>query len=112
MLDPALVAASTGVMSGGFIAAAVSVYTARKKVPAERDSLIVAGAETAVVSLERTLNAETRRADRAEAMVLVRDEQLARKDARITALEGRLDILQSHLDAARQELHDILTQPT
>ncbi len=110
-VSPLLLAASSGVMGGGFIGAAVSVDTAKKKVPVERDSIIVTGAETAVVALEKTLAAETKRADRAEATVAVRDEQLNRKDARIAALEERLDQLQAALDAARDELHAILTQP-
>ncbi|WLW38576.1 hypothetical protein [Streptomyces phage Verabelle] len=111
-LDPALLAATTGVMSGGFIGAIGTIWSARKKVPAERDSIIVSGAETAVLALEKTLEAETRRADRAEAVVAQRDEALARKDERISALESRLDALQSALDAARDELHAILTAPT
>lgn len=97
-----------GILSGGAVGAAVSVYTAKKKVPAERDSLIVTGAETAVTTLERTLAAETRRADRAEAKVASLEEVLARKDARIEALERRLDALQNALDEARDELHNII----
>jgi predicted RNase H-like nuclease (RuvC/YqgF family) len=96
-------------LSGGFVGALVALYSARKKVPVERDNLIVSGAETAVVSLERTLAAETRRADRAEAKVSSLEDALARKDARIEALEQRLDGLQRVLDHARAELHAIRT---
>ncbi len=104
-----LTGVATGVMGGGFLGALTTVWTARKKVPVERDSIIVTGAETAVLSLERTLAAETKRADRAEAVVLAKDEALARKDARIEALERKLDALQQALDAAREELHSILS---
>ncbi len=110
MIDESLLTgALTGVMGGGFLGALGALWTAKKKVPAERDSIIVTGAETAVLSLERTLAAETKRADRAEAVVAKKDEALARKDARIEALERKLDALQAALDAAREELHSILT---
>lgn len=99
----------SGILSGGIIGAGVSVYTARRKVPAERDSLIVTGAETAVSTLERTLAAETRRAERAEKRVGELEEALTRKDARIEALEARLDDLQQALNEAREELHRILS---
>lgn len=108
-MNTVFMAIATGVMSGGFIGALVSIYTARRKVPAERDSIIVSGAETAVLSLERTLAAETRRADRAESVIVDCNEALARRDARIEALESRLDGLQKLLDEARAELHAILT---
>lgn len=112
MIDPALLtAAVSGVMGGGFIGAGVAVYTARKKVPAEVDSIIVSGAETAVVSLERTLAAETRRADRAEATVAARDARIAALEARTEALESRLDTIQRALDDARAELHRITQNP-
>lgn len=99
------------VLGGGFVTACVALYTARRKVPVERDNLIVSGAETAVLSLERTLAAETRRADRAEAKVASLEEALARKDRRIEALEKRLDDFQTALDMAREELHAIRTAP-
>lgn len=98
-----------GLIGGGLIGALVSVYTARHKVPAEVDSLIVTGAETAVTTLERTLAAETRRADRAEAHSAELEAALLRKDERIERLEARLDALQGALDDARDELHRILT---
>lgn len=100
----------SGVLGGGLIGALVTVYTAKKKVPAERDSIVVSGAETAVLALERSLAAENRRAERAEAALKDRKAELDRKDERIAALELRLDQLQAALDAARDELHSILTQ--
>lgn len=106
---PVIVAIISGITGGGLIAGFVSLYTARKKVPVERDSIIVNGAESAVLSLERTLAHETARADRAEALVAKRDEEINRKDARIEALEKRLDEVQAVLDAAREELHLIRT---
>lgn len=101
----------TGILSGGFIGALVSVYTAKKKVPAERDSLIVTGAETAVSTLEKTLAAETRRANRAEEANGELHAALARRDERIERLETRLDDMQRALDDARDELHRIITSP-
>ena len=87
----------TVALSGGLITALATVYAAKRKVPAERDSIIVNGAETAVLALEKTLAAETRRADRAEA-------QIAARDKRIEALEAKLELLQSVLDEARAEI--------
>jgi septal ring factor EnvC (AmiA/AmiB activator) len=95
-------------LSGGLVAAVVAAYRAKRTVPAERDSIVVTGAETAVLTLERTLQAETKRADRAEAALTQRDDELARKDRRIAALEARLDQLQVALDQARDELHAII----
>ena len=104
-----LIAATTGLLGGGLITAFVALYRARKTVPAERDSLVVGGAETAVLSLERSLAAETRRADRAEAAVIEKDKIIASKEARIETLERRLDEVQNMLDAVRLELHQIRT---
>ena len=106
---PVIVALLTTLLGGGFLGALVALYTARKKVPVERDNIIVSGAETAVSTLERAVAQEARRADRAEAKVLDLEKALARKDARIEALERRLDDFQSALDAARAELHAIRT---
>lgn len=110
-MSEALILAVSGVLSGGFLGTVLSIYKARQNGPAERDSIIVSGAESSVLSLERALNAETHRADRAELSLAKSDEALARKDARIVALETRLDALQTALDAARHELHTILSIP-
>lgn len=105
-----LVAAASTVLSGGGVAAFVSLYTAKRKVPAERDAIAVGGAETAVLSLERSLKAETRRADRASEEVVRLQDVIAQRDARITALEKRLDDMQVALDRARDELHALVTE--
>jgi len=94
-LEQILTTAVAGFAGGGALTGAVAVYAARKKVPAERDSIIVNGAETAVVALQAVLQAETARADRAE--------------ARCAALELKLDAIQAALDEARTELHSILS---
>lgn len=102
-----LVAVVTGILSGGLLTAGVSLYRARQTVPVERNNLVVSGAEAAVLSLERSLAAETRRADRAERAVVDRDEVIAAKERRIEALERRIDEVQTALDAVRAELHQI-----
>lgn len=99
------------ILGGGLLGAYVSYYTARQKVPRQADSLIVSGAETAVATLERSLAAETRRADRAERLAASLEEAIERKDARINALEARLDTMQAMLDDARSELHAIIAMP-
>lgn len=106
-----LTAVITGITTGGLLTGAATLYGARRKVPAERDSIIVTGAETAVLSIEKVVAAESRRADRAEALVAQRDAEIRRKDARIEALERRLDEFQDALDATRAELHAIRTTP-
>ncbi|TCC19968.1 hypothetical protein [Kribbella sindirgiensis] len=85
-------------VAGGGMAGAVAAYAAWKKGPAEKDSIIVNGAETAVVALKAVLEAETARADRAEAE---RDRALERE----AKMEARLDAMQKMLDEARDEIH-------
>lgn len=97
MHEQVLLALAGGVASGGLIGAGATAYTAKKKVPAEVDSIIVTGAETAVQSLQASLAAETARAERAEA-------QVRERDARIDALEAKIDVLYTALDAVRDEL--------
>lgn len=111
MNSPLLAAIISALMSGGFVASIVAFYTAKRKVPVEVDSIIVSGAESAVLTIEKTLAAETRRADRAEAREGVLLQRIADKEARIEALEHKLDALQNALDDARQELHSIITAP-
>lgn len=99
--DPTVVATLlTVLLGGGFVGSVVTLWTARKKVPAERDSIIVSGAETAVLALERALGAALKAAEHAEALNLD-------KDQRIAHLEKRLDDVQELLDIARTELHAI-----
>ena len=105
-----LIAAASTVLSGGGVAAFVSVYTAKRKVPVERDAIAVGGAETSVLSLERSLKAETRRADRAAEEVVRLQDVIAERDRRITALEKRLDDMQVALDRARDELHALVSE--
>lgn len=95
------------IASGGLVGALVSWYAAKKKVPVERDSIIVTGATSAVTALQAVVEAESKRADRAEARVAELEAQLHRKDERIEALEFRLDIMQAALDEAREELRSI-----
>ncbi|MFC0622806.1 hypothetical protein [Kribbella deserti] len=95
--------AVTAFAGGSFLAGAVAAYSAKKKAPAERDSIIVTGAQTAVVALEAVLEAETARANRAEA-------DLERERERRLALEIKLDVIQAALDEARNELHDYITE--
>lgn len=87
-------------LSGGGAGYWISAWQARKKVPAEVDSIIVMGAESAVTSLGASLVAETSRADRAELAVAERDEK-------IEALESKIDDLQHALNLLRDELHAI-----
>lgn len=55
--------ATVSTLTGGAVAA---MWRARRTVPAERNNLIVTGAETAVKSLEKSLAAESARATRLE----------------------------------------------
>lgn len=100
-----LIAIVTGVMGGGLITAGVSLYRAKKTATAERDNIIVTGAETAVLALQKTLTAETARADRAEKKNEELREEMRQKEQRIAQLENKLDTIQSALDEARDELH-------
>jgi len=88
------------VLGGGLITAMREVWTARKTVPAERDSVVATGAETAVSSLMVSLKAETARANRAEAE---RDHLLER----VGELESQLKIAQGALDEANRQMSEI-----
>jgi chromosome segregation ATPase len=103
MAIEALPTLASAVMSGGLVFAGTALYKARKTAPAERDNIIVQGAETAVIALERSLAAETRRADRAE-------KQVADRDAQLERLQERLEAMQVALDEVRRELHDLLNK--
>lgn len=111
-MNDVLVAVVSGVLSGGLLASVVALYRARKTVPAERDNIVVQSAETAVLSLQRSLAAETRRADRAEAEMIRKDKVITEKERRIEELERRLDTVQQMLDDVRAELHQIRTSTT
>lgn len=100
-MNPDLVVAVLG--SGGVTAYLSHLATAkavRAKLPAERDSIIAEGAHTAVQSLTESLAAETARANRSE-------QENAQLRQRCKLLEARLDSIQSALEAARAELHEI-----
>lgn len=108
MDETALAAIAAAILGGGGLASVGSLYLARKRAPADVESVVVQTAETAVLTLERSLQAETRRADRAEAEAGELRIRLDEKDERIAALEKRLDTLQAALDDARDELHAII----
>lgn len=109
-MDPTLLKLLVSLLlSGGLITAVVSVYNAHKKTPVERDNIIVSGAETAVLALERSLKAETARANRAESSLASRDQTIATKDALIERMQARLDEVQRTLDEVRAELASIIT---
>lgn len=72
----------------------------RTKLPVELDNMIATGSETAVKALIQALDAETARAERAEA-------QVREKEQKISALEERVEALQQLLDDLRAELHAI-----
>lgn len=80
-------------------------YTARKKVPAERDSIIVGSAETTVQAALAVASAEAARADRAES-----DNRDLR--SRLDSALARVDQLQSALDMVRDELNSIKQSAT
>jgi hypothetical protein len=84
----------------GVAGTAVTWWTARRKVPAEVDNIIVTGAEMTVQSALAIASAEAARADRAEQRSLELEQ-------RLDAALARVDMLQTALDAVRDELYDI-----
>lgn len=89
------------VLGGGLLGSgAVAAWTARKKVPAERDSIIVASAEMTVQGALAVASAEAARADRSDAENLVLRQ-------RLNAALARVDGLQAALDLVRDELRSI-----
>lgn len=97
----------TLVLSSGTVAAILTYVIARRKAPAEVDSIVVKGAESAVLSLEKALTVErTQRAEAEKEARRLRDE-VAKKDRRIEALEKQLDRAQEMLNEVRAELERI-----
>lgn len=93
-----ILASLLGVGGGGVLGHGLAIWSARKKVPAEVDSIIVTGAETTVQAALSVAAAEAARADRAEAKV-------AEQDAHIERLLAQVEQLQTALNAVRDELH-------
>jgi hypothetical protein len=94
---PVIVQLVAPFVGGTAVAGLASYAIARRKAPAEVDSIIVTGAQNAVIALEAVVRAETARADRAE--------------ARLLAMEAKFDAVQGLLDEARAELHAYRTTP-
>lgn len=92
MADSGGIAAAlvVALLGGGFIGAVVSAWRARKVVPAERDTIIATGAESAVQSLQRALEVSDRRVDELE--------------TENTELRESMKTLQAELNEVRQQL--------
>lgn len=97
-MQDAILTGLIGAGGGGALGHGLALWTARKKVPAEVDSIIVNGAETTVQAALAVAAAEASRADRAEAKV-------AEQDRHIERLLAQVEQLQTALNAVRDELH-------
>ncbi len=102
-----LTAVVVALLSGGTLAAFFTYKIAKRKAPAEVDSIVVQGAESAVLSLQKANEVERHRAERAERDRDALRAEVARKDARIEALERQLDRAQEMLNQVREELEHI-----
>ena len=98
MLEGLLLPILLALLGGGSVIGFLTWTIARRKAPAEVDAIVVQSAETAALSLQKSLAAETARADRLQA-----DND--RKDARIATLEAKIETMQKMLDDMRTELH-------
>lgn len=87
-------------LGGGLITALVTLYRARRHVPVERDSIIVTGAQGAVLALEKSLQAETARADRAE-------KEAERLRSEKEHLLEQIDTLKKTLDDVQEQLEEV-----
>ena len=93
-----------GILGSGGLGAVLVYLVQRRKAPAEVDSIIVTGAESAVLSLQRANEAAVARAVAAEEQLAASHAREARKDERIESLERQLDRIQAMLNAARDEV--------
>lgn len=94
---------ATAVMSAApaaLLGAGVSAWVAGKKTRPEIDNLLANASETTVSAALALAAAECDRADRAEA----RERE---KDAKIAALQSRVETLQQLLNEVRQELYEL-----
>lgn len=97
---PDEVTAGGALAGGAIIGHLTSWWVARKKTPAEVDSIIVTSAETTVQGALKLAAAQAARADRAEARV-------AEQDAQIENLLARVESLLEEVNAVRAELYAI-----
>lgn len=103
-MEALLVPIIVALLGGGALTALVTYLNAKRRAPAEIDSIVVQGAEAAVLSLQRAVDAANARAND---VAVERDRlaaEIARKDQRIMALETQLDRLQKMLNDARDEI--------
>lgn len=103
------------VLGGGLLTAVAQLVKARsvaaggranvtQLIPAERDSVIVGGAETAVTILRNTLADVHNEATRLAKRVAELEAQLANRDQQIARLEDRLRRAEDELRAVADEL--------
>jgi len=83
------------VMGGGGIGAVISAWRARKVVPAERDSIIVTGAESAVESLQKALEQS--------------DKRVAALEQENATLRATVEQLRRDVEAAQASVRDLTT---
>lgn len=117
MSSTVLVALVTGILSGGLIGAIASLIvgraTARKtnaeakaldrKLPAEVDSVVVQGAEAAVLTMERALASAQGRIAQLEREREADRQRITELEAKVTRLQGKVESAERHLSDARRE---------
>ncbi len=100
MLEGLLLPVVLALLSGGGLVGFLGWLLAKKKAPAERDSIVVQSAETAALSLTKSLDAETKRADRLQSENDEKDAELRRLRAEVQRLRDQVSDLLVRLDAA------------
>lgn len=100
-MSPELVTALVGgAGAGGLITAGTAAWRASRTVPAERDSIIVQGAETTVQGALKLAQAEAARADREAA-------RADRAEAKVESLLAQLEQAQTLINHIRAELIEL-----
>lgn len=131
MSDELLKLIVTGLLSGGAFAAVAAIITSRSaakkgaaevgainaKLPAEVDSVVVQGAESAVLVMQAALDSATKRIAQLERERESDRERIRELEAKVTQLEAKVQRAERALGdareagaALRQELEDFVAE--
>jgi uncharacterized protein YlxW (UPF0749 family) len=106
-IETLIVAVMSTLLGGGLLTALTTLYRARRTVTVERDSIIVTGAHGAVLALEKSLHAESARADREAADNVRLRTEIFSLEAKMDAMQDTIAGLQNALDEMRSHLSTV-----
>ena len=114
----------TGLLSGGLFAALATVLTSRstarrtnveadgikEKAPAERDNIVVTGAQAAVLTMQAALESAQTRIAHLEKDRESDRQRIEELEARLEGMQGRLEKAEADLGEARRIGHELRSE--